>query len=95
MDKPDHPMGMKPKEDFRLTPKPVLPGELHDETEREQDRTPCAHTWTELAQAREPDGYDPDPPVWMWCIRCGCLELEGAVYSPGPNQRPVIMPDKG
>ena len=54
----------------------------------------CKHTWTELALAREPDGYDPDPPVWRWCIRCGCLELEGAVYSPGPNQLPVILPNK-
>lgn len=62
----------------------------------------CKHEWTPIARAREPDGYDPDPPVWQWCIRCGRLKLEGldgqgqgaAVFSPGPHQKGVIVSDK-
>ena len=70
--------------------------ELLEQALHEIDKTPCCkciHEWTPIAQDREPDGYDPDPPVWQWCIRCGRLKLGSQVFSPGPNQLSTPLPD--
>lgn len=47
------------------------------------------HKFTDLAPEAT-EGYE-DAALWEWCIRCGALRLEKAIFLPGDHQFPEIM----
>ena len=48
------------------------------------------HEFTPLALESDNE----DALTWEWCIRCGALKLGHEIFSPGQQQKPVIVPDE-